>query len=163
MKTSKLLYLIIFVLFSSFPYFSQENKTIEDFLLKVEKDLNQFDTNSTISYSGINITRRKIKIYGYHNSTKTSFKQKIKQQRKGLNKEITKIYIKLNGKNVQTYEVVKLNGQIYYVYHEEIIQENNKPRKLYEELYYYNEVYQKNTFNPNGTVAYTNSVILLAK
>ena len=154
---------LIFILIN-IPSYSQEEKTVQDFLLKVEKELSQFDSTTIINYTKINYANRKICIYGQNSLTKKSFKQKIKQNRSGLKKEVIRIYkINPNGSDFLIYKIVKLNNSIYYVMHHETSLDDGIQVRLYDELFYDNKCYQKTTYNSNGRKGKTKNTVLLTQ
>jgi len=164
MKITRLLFIALIFNLIYIPSYSQEEKTVQDFLLKVEKELSQFDSTTIIKHTKINFVNRKIRINGQNNLTKISFKQWIKQFKSGLKKEVIKIYkINPNGNDFLIYKIVKLNDSFYYVKHYETFLDDRIQVILYEELFYDNKCYQKTTYNNNGRKSKTDNIVLLTQ
>ena len=64
-------------------------------------------------------------------------------------KEKIKIYENKLDETLLTYEIIKLNGKIFYVSHTEYVIQNGKSTRLFEELYYDNKYYIKIPFEEN--------------
>ena len=164
MKIIRLLFIALICNLIYIPSYSLEEKTVQDFLLKVEKELSHFDSTTIIKYTKINFANRKIHIYGQNNLAKISFKQRIKQFKSGLKKEVIKIYkINPNGSDFLIYKIVKLNNSIYYVRHFETILGDGIQVRQYEELFYDNKCYQKTTYNSKGRKSKTENIVLMTQ
>lgn len=133
----------------SFTVFSQNEKIVEDFMIRMKADLQVFEANTILNYYEINGSRRKNKMRGTFVETNLSFTQKVKHKRQGPKKEVIRVYQKLNDKKFLIYEIVKFDNEIFYIWHEKVVLENDLIVRKYTETYM-NKSYEKTTENENS-------------